>query len=270
MAGVAGPVHVTTPAGAVLDALPGWVRLVRAPNPGAMTLDGTNTWILRPPGHSAAVLIDPGPEHDGHLAALAAEGPYQAVLLTHGHQDHTEGVPRLLERTGAVPVRGAATIPGVDQPLAGGDELTVGALTVRVLAAPGHTADSVCYLAECDGDRVVFTGDTVLGRGTTVVAWPDGDLGAYLASLERLAELGDLPVLPGHGPALAGCTTAARFYLAHRRARLEQVRAAVATGARTPAQVVDAVYGDLPADLRPAAEWSARAQLAFLSAGGGT
>ena len=270
MAGVAGPVHVTASAGALLGALPGWVRLVRAPNPGPMTLDGTNSWVLRPPGQDRSVLVDPGPRHAGHLDALAAAGPYQAVLLTHGHHDHTAGVPDLLARAGAVPVRGVASIDGVDAPLADGDELAVGGLTVRVLATPGHTADSVCYLAEYGGERVVLTGDTVLGRGTTVVAWPDGDLGAYLDSLERLAGLGELPVLPGHGPALAGCTTAARFYLAHRRARLEQVRAAVAAGARTPAQVVDAVYGDLPADLRPAAEWSARAQLAHLCPGGGS
>ena len=111
---------------------------------------------------------------------------------------------------------------------------------------PGHTADSVCFLVEAGGERVVFTGDTILGRGTTVVAWPDGDLGDYLASLELLDRATAGPVLPGHGPALADCAAAARFYLAHRRARLDQVAAAVAAGANTPPRWSStAVYADV-------------------------
>src|SRR3954451_6705135 len=86
--------------GAVLDGLPGWVTLVRAPNPGPMTLDGTNTWVLRAPG-GGAIVVDPGPLDEGHLRAVAGLGPVAAILLTHGHEDHTEGVPRLAELTGA-------------------------------------------------------------------------------------------------------------------------------------------------------------------------
>jgi glyoxylase-like metal-dependent hydrolase (beta-lactamase superfamily II) len=133
-----------------------------------------------------------------------------------------------------------------------------------VIETPGHTADSVCYLVEADGQQVVFTGDTILGRGTTVVAWPDGDLGDYLASLRRLAALAGVPALPGHGPALTDCAEAAAYYLAHRRARLDQVRAAVAAGATSPAQVVATVYAEIDRALWPAAEWSVRAQLAYL------
>jgi glyoxylase-like metal-dependent hydrolase (beta-lactamase superfamily II) len=117
----------------------------------------------------------------------------------------------------------------------------------------------------CGDERVILTGDTVLGAGTTVVMWPDGDLGAYLASLERLRDLGaGLPVLPGHGPALADCAAAAEFYLAHRRARLDQVRAALADGATDVDAVLARVYPDIAADVRPAAELTVRAQLGYL------
>lgn len=244
-----GPAHVTTPVAALLDRLPSWATLVRAQNPGPMTLEGTNTWVLRAvPGD--AVVVDPGPLDEEHLRAVAGHGPVGGILITHGHPDHRDGVARFVELTGA------AVLPPESCALAG--------LEITALATPGHTADSVCFVVDGGGERAVLTGDTVLGRGTTVVAWPDGDLGDYLTSLERLAELGDLPVLPGHGPALAGCATAARFYLAHRRARLDQLRDARAAGAHTPAEVVEMVYADVDRALWPAAEWSVRAQLAYL------
>ncbi|WJK41223.1 MBL fold metallo-hydrolase [Solwaraspora sp. WMMA2056] len=247
--------HVTAPATALADQLPGWVRLLRAPNPGPMTLDGTNTWVLRQPGRPFGVLVDPGPAHAGHLDRIVAAGPYAAVLLTHGHPDHVEAVPTLAGRVDA-PVQHA---------VADGTTLHVGGLTVTALATPGHTGDSVCFLvADTDGQRVILTGDTILGRGTTVVAWPDGDLGDYLTSLERLAAYDGVPALPGHGPALVDCAAAARFYLAHRQARLDQVRQVVAAGVTDPAAVVAEVYADVDRALWPAAEWSVRAQLAYL------
>ncbi|MPZ26841.1 MAG: MBL fold metallo-hydrolase [Micromonosporaceae bacterium] len=270
-----GLAHVTEPVAAVAGELPGWARLVRAPNPGPMTLEGTNTWVLRAPGAEQAVVVDPGPADESHLRAVASHGPVAAVLVTHGHPDHVDGLDRFRELTGA--------------PLAGADGLAAGplaGLAITMVETPGHTADSVCLLVETagrqpakrsvagghsgraqhDSQRAVLTGDTILGRGTTVVAWPDGDLGDYLASLRRLADLVGVPVLPGHGPALADCAAAASYYLAHRRARLEQVRAAVAAGAETPAEVVRAVYADVDRALWPAAEWSVRAQLAYLRA----
>src|SRR5690606_10424786 len=115
-------------------------------------------------------------------------------------------------------------------------------------------------------ERVVLTGDTILGRGTTVIAEPDGDLGDYLASLRLLELLGPIPVLPGHGPALTDVGAAAAFYLRHRLARLEQIRAVVATGATTAREVVEIVYADVDRALWPAAEASVRAQLAYLAA----
>lgn len=248
MAGT-GPGHQTAPAAALADQLPRWAALIRAGNPGPMTLDGTNTWVLRAEFGAPAVVIDPGPLDEDHLRAVAASGPVGAVLATHNHPDHVEGLDRFLELTGARLVSRDGEYDG---------------LTVRALPTPGHTGDSVCFEVGAGGERAVFTGDTILGRGTTVVAWPDGDLADYLDSLERLSAYTGIPALPGHGPALADCAAAARFYLAHRQARLAQVRAVVAGGARTPAEVVDVVYADVDPGLRPAAEWSVRAQLAYL------
>jgi glyoxylase-like metal-dependent hydrolase (beta-lactamase superfamily II) len=248
-----GLAHVTGPVATVAARLPGWASLVRAPNPGPMTLDGTNTWVLRAPGADRVVVVDPGPADEGHLRVVAGHGPVAAVLVTHGHPDHVGGLPRFRELTGAGPAR-----------LAGAHPVQLAGLRITMLETPGHTADSICLLVEVDGERAVLTGDTILGRGTTVVAWPDGELGDYLASLERLAGLAGVPALPGHGPALADCAAAANYYLAHRRARLAEVEAAVAAGATTPAQVVETVYAELDRALWPAAEWSVRAQLAYL------
>jgi glyoxylase-like metal-dependent hydrolase (beta-lactamase superfamily II) len=252
--------HVTSPSAALADQLPSWVTLVRAPNPSPLTLDGTNTWVLRAPGAADAVVVDPGPQHAGHLAAVAAHAPIPLILLTHRHPDHVEGVAELATGAGA---RVLGLTVG-DGPIAGGTVLTVAGLEITVLATPGHTADSVCFLVEHDGEQVILTGDTILGRGTTVLAEPDGDLGAYLDSLDLLTAYEDVPVLPGHGPALADCGAAARFYLAHRHARLDQVRQALAAGATTAAEVVAMVYADVDRSLWPAAEWSVRVQLDYL------
>ena len=234
--------------------------VVLAPNPGPMTLDGTNTWVLRAPGSQRTVVVDPGPLTESHLAEVAACGPVDVVLLTHGHADHSEGARRFAELTGA---RVRALDPAHrlgDEGLGEGDVVAGGGLEVRVLATPGHTADSLSFVL----DDAVLTGDTVLGRGTTVVAHPDGVLGDYLASLRRLRELGGLTVLPGHGPELPSAGEAAERYLAHRESRLEQVRAAVAGGATSAADVVETVYADVDRALWPAATLSVLAQLEHL------
>jgi glyoxylase-like metal-dependent hydrolase (beta-lactamase superfamily II) len=228
-----------------------------------MTLDGTNTWVLRAPGAVGCVVVDPGPLHERHLAEVAACGPVEAVLLTHGHPDHSEGAASLAALTGAsVRALDPAYRLG-DEGLGEGDVVVAAGLEVRVLHTPGHTSDSLSLVL----DDAVLTGDTVLGRGTTVVAHPDGVLADYLRSLDRLQELGALTVLPGHGPELPSAGEAATRYLAHRGQRLEQVRAAVAAGARTPADVVAVVYADVDRALWPAAELSVRAQLAYLETG---
>jgi glyoxylase-like metal-dependent hydrolase (beta-lactamase superfamily II) len=245
--------------------LPGWVTLLRAPNPGPMTLDGTNTWVLRAPDAEHAVVIDPGPLDEGHLARIAEHGPFRFILITHGHGDHVEGAARLSELLDGVPVLAVDPQHGVRaDPLDRDESLGVGGLEITVVDTPGHTGDSVCFQVTCAGERVVFTGDTLLGRGTTVVAWPDGDLGAYLSSLARLTAYEKVPMLPGHGPALADCAEVARFYLAHRQERLTQVRAAVAAGADSAEAIVDVVYPEIAPQVRFAAIWSARAQLHYL------
>jgi glyoxylase-like metal-dependent hydrolase (beta-lactamase superfamily II) len=238
--------------GAGQDGLPGWVTLVRAPNPGPMTLDGTNTWVLRAPGAQRGVVVDPGPLDEGHLARIAALGPFSSILVTHGHHDHIEGAARLSELLGGTPVS------------SGEGRREADGLDIHVLDTPGHTADSVCFLVECGNEQVMLTGDTILGRGTTVVAKPDGDLGAYLTSLDVLAAYEKVAMLPGHGPARTDVAAVAREYREHRRERLAQVEAAMAAGADTPEKVVDLVYPEIEPRLRFAAVWSAAAQLDYL------
>jgi glyoxylase-like metal-dependent hydrolase (beta-lactamase superfamily II) len=248
----------------VIRAVTATAGVVLAPNPGPMTLDGTNTWVLREPSSPGCVVVDPGPLVEQHLAEVASYGPVEVVLLTHGHLDHSEGARRLAELTGA-PVRALDPAHRLgDQGLAEGDVVAAAGLELRVLATPGHTSDSLSFVLP----DAVLTGDTVLGRGSTVVAHPDGVLADYLASLRRLRELGELTVLPGHGPELPSAGAAAEQYLAHREARLEQVRAAVEAGAADPEAVVRSVYADVDPALWPAATLSVRAQLRHLAEGG--
>jgi glyoxylase-like metal-dependent hydrolase (beta-lactamase superfamily II) len=237
-----------------------------------MTLEGTNTWVLRAAGEAGCVVVDPGPLVPAHLEAVAAHGPVLCALLTHGHPDHAEGAGRFHELTGApVLALDPTYVIGGDRLVADGGPLVLAGLSIRTFGTPGHTADSVSFVVSpaeggtaAGGTAAVLTGDTILGRGTTVVAWPDGELGDYLASLERLRGLGEIPVLPGHGPVLADASAVADAYLNHRMARLEQVRAALKAGDRTPQEVVARVYADVDRVLWPAAELSVRAQLAYL------
>lgn len=237
------------------------VCCVLAPNASPMTLDGTNTWII--PSGQEALVIDPGPDDPIHHRAVdvkLAELEVRAtgILLTHAHPDHAAGAGSCAKSWG-VPIHAFA-----DLPVTSSVHVACGDLAVEVLATPGHTADSVCVrLAQ---GRLMLTGDTVLGRGTSVVAWPDGDLGAYLASLARLADCAEQVdyLLPGHGPVLAQPADVLSAYRAHRLRRLSEVKDALASGARTPAEVVAEVYADVPREVWPAAEQSVRAQLAYL------
>lgn len=248
---------------------------VLAPNPGPMTLDGTNTWVVLEPGATEAVVVDPGPLHEGHLHAVlahvAARGARVGLtVLTHGHLDHAESAERFAELTGA-PVRAVGR--GSDD-LHDGSRVTTGGLDLRVVTTPGHTADSVCLTLPAD--HALLTGDTVLGRGTTVVAHPDGELAAYLDSLARLQALtGDgsvTTILPGHGPVVPDAAAMVAFYRTHRAERLEQVRQALADGAadeKDPVEgVLRRVYAEVPESVWPAARMSVRAQLDHLRVSG--
>jgi glyoxylase-like metal-dependent hydrolase (beta-lactamase superfamily II) len=232
-------------------------------NPGPMTLEGTNTWLLRAPSSDAVVVVDPGYEDEPHLAAVLDAAPVELIVLTHHHDDHAQGAAWLAGRTGA-PVR--AVDPALCRaaaPLADDEELSAAGLTFRVLHTPGHTADSVCLRVTHDGVPAMLTGDSVLGRGTTVVS----DLGPYLATLRLLiAEPAGTPVLPGHGAELPDVAKTAAEYLSHREERLDQVRHALATlgGDATPRQIVELVYADVDEALWGPAEWSVRAQLDYL------
>jgi len=254
-------------------------RCLLAPNPGPMTLDGTNTWVLQEPGASASVVVDPGPIEDGHLERLTAElGDVGLVLLTHHHFDHAEVAAEFARRKGCA-VRALEPSLCVDaDPLVDGEDITVDGLSLRVLTTPGHTADSISLVLPADG--ALLTGDMVLGRGTTVVAHPDGQLGPYFDSIERMRALavsGDVRALwPAHGPVLDDALGVLDFYLAHRRDRLAQVESALgelgvpltaelAEDDSLPRQVVEVVYADVDASLWGAAELSVRAQLAYLS-----
>ncbi|WP_031509241.1 MBL fold metallo-hydrolase [Streptomyces megasporus] len=260
------------PRGGVIDGT-GTTRAVcvLAPNPSPMTLDGTNTWIVAEPDSSLAVVIDPGPLDEGHLrkviATVERTGRRVALtLLTHGHADHAEGAARFAELTGtAVRALDPALRLG-DEGLTAGDVITTGGLELRVVPTPGHTADSLSF--HLPADAAVLTGDTILGRGTTMVAHPDGRLGDYLDSLRRLRSLtvddGVHTVLPGHGPVLDDAQGAVEYYLAHRAKRLAQVETAVENGHRTASEVVAHVYADVDRTLWPAAELSVRAQLEYL------
>lgn len=255
-------------------------QCVLAPNANVMTLDGTNTWVLREPGARRSVVVDPGPPEPSHLAAVeAVAGEVGVVLLTHHHIDHSEAAREFAERMGCgVRALDPAYRLG-EEGLGDGDVVEVDGLEIRVVGTPGHTADSLSFLMPAE--RAVLTGDTVLGRGTTVVAHPDGQLGAYLDSLDRLHALAEAheveSIWPGHGPVIDDALGALDYYIAHRHERLDQVRAALAqlesvphpdgiSVEELPRRVVEIVYTDVDPVLWGAAELSVRAQLAYLQA----
>lgn len=244
---------------------------VLAPNASPMTLDGTNTWLLSAPGSDRVVIVDPGPGDPEHLAKIRARadeiGNVAVVVLTHGHSDHAEGARELAESLGTS-VRAVDPLHRLgDEGLVDRDVVDLGDWTLDVVATPGHSADSVCLVLPHDGSAL--TGDTVLGRGTSVVAWPDGQLGEYLDSLRHLRDLVGTRsltrLLPGHGPLLHDPVAALDGYLEHRLARLGEVREVIDSGVTEPKAIVEIVYADVPREVWPYAELSVRAQVDYLT-----
>ncbi len=247
---------------------------VLAPNPSPMTLEGTNTWLIAASGSPSALVVDPGPEDEGHLRRVverAAETGRRIahILLTHGHSDHSAGARRLAALTGA-PVRAADPAHRLgSEGLMDGNVVAAAGCELHVIGTPGHSADSLSLLLS--QDAALLTGDTVLGRGTTVIA-DGGSLADYLRSLEAMKALADTAsvrvLLPGHGPVVSDPGSTLAYYIEHRAERLAEVRAALAAGDTTAQQIVARVYQDVDPAVRRFAELSVQAQLDYLAAAG--
>jgi glyoxylase-like metal-dependent hydrolase (beta-lactamase superfamily II) len=248
------------------------VSRVLAPNASGMTLDGTNTYVVGAPGSGQAVVVDPGPADEAHLAAVegvlaARDARVVAVLVTHHHGDHAEAAQPWGARFGAPVAAAAAAVAGPDgRVLAPGEQLRLAGTTVGVVATPGHTADHLAFRLE---SGAVLVGDHVLGRGTSVVTHPEGDVVAYLESLRRVHDLGPSALYCGHGPELTVDPGAVLdFYRAHRAFREQQLLAALTAGPARVGELVAQVYAAVPQALWPAAAQSTRATLAKLLAEG--
>jgi glyoxylase-like metal-dependent hydrolase (beta-lactamase superfamily II) len=234
------------------------VRRVLAPNPGPYTLEGTNTWIV---GNEPAIVIDPGPDIPEHLADVAREaGRVGAVLVTHDHPDHAPGAIPFAQMVGA-PVH-AFRLAGAER-LRAGQRVRAGGLDLKAVHTPGHTSDHMAFFEP--GSGALFTGDAVVGRGTSFIDPPDGDLVQYLRSLKRMVELEPRIIYPGHGPVVVRAREKLLEYLAHRDEREAQVLAALAGGPRTIAEMVEVIYADHPKDVHPLAARSVLAHLLKLA-----
>ncbi|HEV7726394.1 MAG TPA: MBL fold metallo-hydrolase [Modestobacter sp.] len=248
------------------------VTRVLAPNASDMTLDGTNTYVVGAAGSGQAVVVDPGPADAGHLATVEAvladrDARVVAVLVTHHHGDHAAAAAPWSSHFGAPVAAGSAAVAGPGGRVLGpGEQLELAGTTIGVVATPGHTADHLAFRLE---SGAVLVGDHVLGRGTSVVTHPEGDVLAYLESLRRVHDLGPSALYCGHGPELTEDPSAVlEFYLAHRAYREAQLVDALAAGPRTVEDLVATVYAAVPQQLWPAAAQSTHATLAKLEAEG--
>ena len=239
---------------------------VRAANPSPLTLTGTNTYLLGVPASGEIVVVDPGPDQPDHRAAvegaIAAAGAHvTALVVTHHHTDHAEATGWAAEWGAPAYAFDPQRVPG-SLPLTDRSTVPVTGLRITVLHLPGHCSDQVCL--EVAETGAVLTGDHILGEGTTVIAWPDGDLGQYLASLQELRRLQPRVLYPGHGDVVVDPIARIDELAAHRALRTEQIVAALRAGVETVPEIVARVYPDLDPRLWPAAGRSVQAHLADL------
>jgi len=240
------------------------VRLVRAPNPSPLTLEGTNTYVI---GERMPIVIDPGPAIDEHLEAVLDEaGQPSLVLLTHHHPDHAEGAERFAAMARAPLAMYADHPPGVcatAAAIADGQRIDVDGTALVTVYTPGHSSDHLSFYLEAE--RALLTGDHVLGRGTTVVAHPDGDMAAYMRSLERARDLHATKLYPGHGPIVDEPDAVLDYYIAHRIEREQQVLGAIDAGLGEVGEMVERIYAAYDRALHAAAALSVRAHLGKLA-----
>jgi glyoxylase-like metal-dependent hydrolase (beta-lactamase superfamily II) len=239
------------------------LRIVRvlAPNPSVYTLEGTNTWVV---GEDPAVVIDPGPDDDGHLDEVArTTGRVGAVFVTHDHEDHAPGAPAFAARSGA-PLY-SFRLPGAEH-VRDGQRFNLGEVEIVAIHTPGHSSDHFAF--HLPQQAALFTGDAVLGRGTSFVDPPDGDLNQYLRSLKRMQELGAKVLYPGHGPVVARAAEKLQEYIDHRADREQQLIDAMSEGPATIANLVSKIYADLPPEVQALAGRSVLANLLKLEGEG--
>jgi glyoxylase-like metal-dependent hydrolase (beta-lactamase superfamily II) len=242
----------------------GPARVVRilAPNPGPFTLEGTNTWVV---GSAPSLVVDPGPDHPAHLEAVREQaGSIRAILLTHRHPDHAEGAARLSAASGA-PVRSFAPSSGAGS-ISDAEVVEGGGIALRAIHTPGHAPDHLVFLEPLG--PALFTGDAVLGRGTSVLDPPEGDVAAYLRSLRAMLALRPALLYPGHGPVVEDAMGKLNEYLEHRELRERQVLAGLRGDPRTPVELTRVIYDDIPPEMHPVAARSVLAHLLKLEAEG--
>jgi glyoxylase-like metal-dependent hydrolase (beta-lactamase superfamily II) len=243
---------------AIIPDMPPILRVL-APNPGLFTLEGTNTWIV---GARPSLVIDPGPDDPEHAREIHREAyPVGAILLTHHHPDHAQGAALLADQTGAPVLAFRPT--AVERKLADGAIVPGGGVILHAVHAPGHTPDHLVFFERESG--ALFTGDAVLGRGTSVIDPPEGDMTAYMRSLSVMVALAPRVIYPGHGPAVWSAVQKLREYVDHRKDRERQVLAGLENGARTAEELVPRIYPEYPEELHPAAARSVLAHLLKLA-----